>query len=177
VRLNRFKIVDIWFVALIVGLDLLVMRWAILERESVLSIRGIWCMSHLVAFGAYRLYTRRDSRTPFRVGFIAAGLIATLAYFDLCQLFRWPMIRFQNWMLSPIGIEACHIHFFLAPKLGVTGSITMWTVLIQVALAPVVTFIMALPQIIFALIGGQMAKLVFDRRPRLNLLLPRCDRI
>jgi hypothetical protein len=140
--------------------------WAILERESVVTIRGILLMINVLGFGLYRLlaqaYCGRGS--PFLSRFVVVGFIATLVYFDCCQLLYDPVLRTQKWALAPIGVDACHIHFIDVPSLGMIGRITPQAVMISVALAPVVVTLVGLPQALVALVGGLLWRRVQSRR-------------
>ncbi len=157
-RRPRFSITDVWVVTAIVALNCVALDWAILDRESVLTIRGVLFMANVVAIGLYQLLARPASRTPFFTGFVVAGAVVCLVYFDCCQLFFQSMLRAQRWTLAPFGIDACHIHFIDVPSLGMTGKITAQTVLISVVLTPLVVTVIALPQILLALAGGLLAR-------------------
>jgi hypothetical protein len=155
-RRLRLSIADLCVVNLLIALDAVLLGWAILERESVLTIRGVLLMMNVLGFGLYRLLllAYRNEGSPFLTGFVVAGSVATLVYFDCCQLFYRPVLRTQKWTLAPIGVDACHIDFIDVPSLGMTGRITPKSVMCSVALAPVVVTLVGLPQLLVALVGG-----------------------
>jgi hypothetical protein len=157
-RRPRFTLADLCVITSIIAIDCVALRMAILDRESVLTIRGVFLMTNAVAFGLYRLLMSRGNRDPFLTGFVVTGLLVNLVYFDCCQLFYSSMLRTQKWMLSPIGVDACHIHFIDVPNLGMTGQLTARTVLLSVALTPVVVSLISLPQMFLALGGGLLAR-------------------
>jgi hypothetical protein len=164
-RWPRLSIADLCVLNVLIAQDCVTLGWAILERESVLTIRGVLFMTNALGFGLYRLLAHRNDRRPFLTGFVAAGFVATLAYFDCCQLFSWSVLRTQKWTLAPIGVDACHIDFIDVPSLGMTGRITPKTVIISAALAPVVVTLVAFPQLLVALAGGFLARRIHRHRP------------
>lgn len=157
-RRLRFSITDLWVVIAIVAFNCVVLDWAILDRESVVTIRGVLFMTNGVALGLYRLLATPGSRTPFFTGCVAAGAVAVLLYFDYCQLFYESALRTQKWALAPFGIDARHIDFIVIPSLGMTGKTTAQTVLISVVLTPLVVTVIGLPQLLLALAGGLLTR-------------------
>lgn len=164
-RRPRLSLADLCVVNSLVALDSVLLGWAILGREGVLTIRGVLLMVNVLGFGLYRLLllSYRNGRSPFLTGFVVVGFIATLVYFDCCQLLYRPVLRTQKWALAPIGVDACHIHFIDVPSPGLTGRITPRSVMISVALAPVVVTLVGLPQLLVALVGGLLWRRVQPR--------------
>jgi hypothetical protein len=159
-RLPRFSIAALYFTTAIIAIDLTLLRWAIIERESVVTGRGLLFMINALGFGLYQLAKVRGKGCPFMIGFVATGLLVALIYFDYCQLFYNAAIRTQQWMLRPISAiaEVNHLDFMYFPWSGTGRLTTSRRLFCSLVMTPVVTGIIALPQLLLALAGGFLAR-------------------
>ena len=113
------------------------------------------CGNHDLGFGLYQLVKVGGNGRPFLAGFVATGALATLIYFDCCQLFYGKALRTQQWTLAPISaiVTVDQYDFMNFRHLG-PGGLTTRKVLYSVIMAPIVTGMIALPQLLLAVVGG-----------------------
>ena len=114
----------------------------------------------MLGFGLYNLVKVRFNDSPFLIGFVATGLLVTLISFDYCQLFYETVLRNQQWTLAPISaiVEVDRLDFMHFPGLGPGRVRTTRSVLYSVIMTPVVTSILAVPQLLVAVFGGLVAR-------------------
>lgn len=123
-------------------------------------------MINALGFGLYRLVKVGRKSCPFLTGFVATGSVVTLAYFDYCQLFHNTAIRSQQWTLAPISafVRVDHLDYMDFPSLGPGRLNTSRRVLYSVIATPIVTGMIALPQLLLAVLGGSVTRALTKKR-------------
>ena len=159
-KLPRFSIAALCFATVLIAVDVAVLRWAIIGRESGATVRGVLFMMNVLGFAVYQLVKVRGRGCPILIGFVATGSLVTLIYFDFCQLFWETAIRTQQWTLKPISsiVEVDHLDYMYFPCLGPGRLDTTRSVVYSIMMTPIVTGIIALPQLLLALSGGFVAR-------------------
>ncbi len=144
----------------LIAVDFAMLRLSIIERESVVTVRGVLFMINVLGLGLYNVFKVRFNDCPFLIGFVATGLLVTLISFDYCQFFYQAALRNQQWTLAPISaiVEVDHLDFMHFPCLGPGRVRTTRSVLYAVIMTPVVTSILAVPQLLVAVFGGLVAR-------------------
>ena len=157
---TRISIAALCVATALIAVDLTVLRWSIIEREYAVSCRGVLFMINVLGFGLYQLVKVRGKGRPFLTGFVVSGSLVTLVYFDYCQVFYWTALRTQQWTLAPISaiVAVDHLDFMYFPSLGPGRLITTRRLLYSVIMTPIVTGIIALPQLLLAVFGGFVAR-------------------
>jgi hypothetical protein len=156
----RVSIAALCVATALIAVDFTVLRWSIIGRESGVTVRGVLFMINVLGFGLYKLVKVGGRGCPFLIGFVATGSLVTLIYFDYCQLFYHTALRTQQWTLAPIStiVKVDHLDYMHFPCLGPGRLITTRTMLYSVIMTPIVTGIIALPQLLIAVFGGFVAR-------------------
>ena len=163
-RFPRPSIAALCVVTALISVDFAVLRWTIVIRESGLTVRGILFMLNVLGFAVYQLFKVRAWQAPFLIGFVAAGLLAALIYFDFCQLLDETATRTQQWMLRPISpiVEVDHLDYMYFPCLGPGRLVTSRSVIYWMIMTPLVRQY-TVPQLLLAIFGGVVARRLMAR--------------
>src|SRR5262249_29343064 len=121
---------------------------------------------NVLAAGLIRLLVRRDSRTPFRVGFVATGLVAVMTFAACLRSFPVGTNGLLEGFFSPFRFLIDWLP--TAYRRGRGGFLDDGTLAARLFLynCIVVAALLAVPQLAVAVAGGLIARQIARRRAR-----------
>ncbi len=152
-RKPRIKMGTAMLAVVVIAVDLGLIRHAFSSPPEGMTVAavGVLLTSNILAWAVYRLVTSRDSRRPFRLGFVAHGLIAVLA--SLAYAWRAPVAFMDAAMpvLDPV---------LRALEAAVPRSVQDSAWFSYASGATIVTVVLGLPLLAYAALGGSLCWLV-----------------
>jgi hypothetical protein len=143
---------DVCLGVALLAIDIAVWKQGFTRPWVSMGVRGTLVASSVLAFALVHLLKGRGNR-PFLVGFLAAGLVAGLAYWAWCWLAPW-----QVYADAQSAVDQVVINFFLDRIPGLEHSVlqrsSFTRLFFEMTCFPLIVTIDSLPVLSVAVLGG-----------------------
>jgi hypothetical protein len=150
VKWPRFSISTTMVLVIGLAIDFALIRQTLVNDGPLAqAIYRVFFMANVLAYGIYRLIASGGKCGPFLKGFVACGLLSVLAHLGCEWMFPATMAGFYEIALNPLG-KLYDKH--MPPSYPQSLELLLWPFIMFS-----ISAIIALPQLLLALIGGWLS--------------------